>query len=1168
MFLIDLVMIESDKSKLVSSFLRKLSGELLPVLFFAVILFIFAGAFDFTDVLQTALNQYEKWELDEVITVGAACFFLMLAIYILKSRKAQIQQMELERSIQKSRQISGILNNLPEAIVVTDLNNIITYCNVQAGDILGFEDIQGRDWNQLFGNGQHDSPAESANGAKRGKTESYSFFRIIENRNREILLSISRTLIKDAKDEVIGFLYRIRDVSAQPLAENDITRIAERTSLGVTVFDNQRLVYANSSFGMMLGYDGNESNQWLNDDSIKIINEEERSILEANMRKISYTNTPGGRFKVKLLHRNGVGVMTEVSLEPCLWKGNPGVMGFFNDITEYENRIGQLLEEVKDIKELIAATPCATVRLFAPERMSKIYCFTYVSENLKELTGIDSSMIMEDSSVMFDRIKEEDRELLTEGLRESAEYLTPFDMDIRIKGRRGKTEWIRFIASPRLSDRNGVIWNGSLVNISRLKESELTLKENYERLNMLLECSEDIIELHDLEGRYLYCNSPRKLGLKSEDLLGKTPVDVFGNETGHRLLEQLQEAATSGKSIEIENQISREGELLWFSELIHPIVDGNEGVTGVARISRNITKPKRAEIAIEKERRKLISLFEAIPAYINLLSNDYTISYANYKFRELFGDPEDKLCYNILHGRSKPCEYCPTFEVFETEIPKLWEWTNEDGKTFIIHDIPFSDDERPQVLQLGIDITERKKVENRLRESETKFNEIASNIEDGFWLESIETGRSRRIVYCNPALEKLLGKKAEELYRSETAWLDVIHPEDRERVVADLEKSLELKRGNSFEHRIIQPDGCTRWLSTKLSFIENDAGEKYRMVVAVRDITDRKISAENISRERERAQTYFNSAKVILVALDSEGCISQINEEGCSVLGYTHEELLGSNWFDNYLVSHEREDIKNIFKNLMGGSLTGFERTEGFVVGKDKKHRLIAWHNTLLKDDRGRIIGTLCSGEDITEKREAEEALMRSEQRFRTLFEKSSDALFLLDYDGNIREVNNQACKSLGYSKEELLESQIEDVFAEELPMEAKKLVFQGESGNVEFTSRHRKRTGASFPVDVKIVFLEYVSDTVICLSARDISQRRRAEVEREKLIDELKDALEHVKTLRGIIPICSVCKKIRDDEGYWNQLEAYIKDHSEAQFTHGICPECARKHYPDFYNG
>ena len=81
---------------------------------------------------------------------------------------------------------------------------------------------------------------------------------------------------------------------------------------------------------------------------------------------------------------------------------------------------------------------------------------------------------------------------------------------------------------------------------------------------------------------------------------------------------------------------------------------------------------------------------------------------------------------------------------------------------------------------------------------------------------------------------------------------------------------------------------------------------------------------------------------------------------------------------------------------------------------------------------------------------------------------------------------------------------------------------------------------------------------------ARDITERKHAEEKREKLISKLHEALDNIKTLKGLLPICANCKNIRDDEGYWNQIEAYIRDRSDADFSHGICPDCAVILYSD----
>jgi PAS domain S-box-containing protein len=83
---------------------------------------------------------------------------------------------------------------------------------------------------------------------------------------------------------------------------------------------------------------------------------------------------------------------------------------------------------------------------------------------------------------------------------------------------------------------------------------------------------------------------------------------------------------------------------------------------------------------------------------------------------------------------------------------------------------------------------------------------------------------------------------------------------------------------------------------------------------------------------------------------------------------------------------------------------------------------------------------------------------------------------------------------------------------------------------------------------------------------SRDITDSKELENEREALITQLKEALEHVQTLKGLIPICSHCKKMRDDQGYWHEVEVYVRDHSSAEFSHGLCEECLARFYPEYF--
>jgi hypothetical protein len=106
------------------------------------------------------------------------------------------------------------------------------------------------------------------------------------------------------------------------------------------------------------------------------------------------------------------------------------------------------------------------------------------------------------------------------------------------------------------------------------------------------------------------------------------------------------------------------------------------------------------------------------------------------------------------------------------------------------------------------------------------------------------------------------------------------------------------------------------------------------------------------------------------------------------------------------------------------------------------------------------------------------------------------------------------------------------------------------------------RSNGTLFAISVMLLLAVFVS---VKKANRNITERMKIEAEREKLIQELQKALTEVKKLSGFLPICASCKKIRDDQGYWNQIEEYIRTHSEAEFSHGICPECSKRLYPNF---
>ena len=143
---------------------------------------------------------------------------------------------------------------------------------------------------------------------------------------------------------------------------------------------------------------------------------------------------------------------------------------------------------------------------------------------------------------------------------------------------------------------------------------------------------------------------------------------------------------------------------------------------------------------------------------------------------------------------------------------------------------------------------------------------------------------------------------------------------------------------------------------------------------------DREQIEQESRRQRNRAQEYLDIASVILVVLDAGGNIALLNRRGHEILEYEEGELVGKSWFDTCLPARERERVRFVFYHLMKGDIEPAEYAENLVCTRTGQERLIAWHNTALTDDGGRLVGTLSSGEDITARRRAEEALQRAHQ--------------------------------------------------------------------------------------------------------------------------------------------------------------------------------------------
>jgi|GEM_PF-6650429 len=213
--------------------------------------------------------------------------------------------------------------------------------------------------------------------------------------------------------------------------------------------------------------------------------------------------------------------------------------------------------------------------------------------------------------------------------------------------------------------------------------------------------------------------------------------------------------------------------------------------------------------------------------------------------------------------------------------------------------------------------------------------------------------------------------------------------------------------------------------------------------------------------------------------------------------------------------------------------------------------------------------------ENIVALEQAKNILQVSEKKLRDITSSLAEGIYVFDEKGHVSFMNPEAERILGWSIDDVKGKNIHDLIHHHkpdgtiFPVEECNMWQVIQSG-VLFNSREEmliRKDGTFFPASVIASPIKEDGNIISSVTAfRDITEIKKLEHEKENLISKLQASIDNVKLLSGIIPICMHCKGIRDDKGYWNQLEKFIAEHSEAEFSHGICPDCLKKHYPEQY--
>jgi PAS domain S-box-containing protein len=455
---------------------------------------------------------------------------------------------------------------------------------------------------------------------------------------------------------------------------------------------------------------------------------------------------------------------------------------------------------------------------------------------------------------------------------------------------------------------------------------------------------------------------------------------------------------------------------------------------------------------VKAEQKRLYDVLEMLPVYVILLSPDYRVPFANRFFRERFGASDGRRCYDYLFSRSEPCENCESYNVMKTGAPHRWEWTGPDNHDYDIFDFPFTDaDGSSNILEVGIDITKRKRAEEALwRLNETleervvertdelaKANAILSTICEHTPAPIYVTDRRSRLVMCNPAVLRTLGRSHPEVLGKSKA--ELLGPEVGGPVVANEQRVMETGITETFEEEI----GNRIYYSTKTP-LRNLQGDVTGAIAVGTEITELKRveaqkqklleqlqqSAEemevqneelqctteqlqeksnelvHLNRVLQESEEHFRSlienASDIIILLDTNGCITYASPSMKRIGGYDPEGLIGMNVID---LTHP-DDVPAVLEAMRTATGQSSARLTFEIRVRDSAGQWIFLDTTganLLREGSAR--GFIVNARDVTDRKRAEEERNRLIASLEEAHREANLYLDIMTHD--IRNANN-----------------------------------------------------------------------------------------------------------------------------------------------------------------
>ena len=614
--------------------------------------------------------------------------------------------------------------------------------------------------------------------------------------------------------------------------------------------------------------------------------------------------------------------------------------------------------------------------------------------------------------------------------------------------------------------------------------------------------SEAPVAYHEIDrsGRVVRVNRAEceMLGMQEADMVGR-PVWEFVSpeqwETSRAAVERKLHDGKLAASFERTYQ-GRDGveHVCEVSERL--IVNGAGEITGIRTAMLDLTHSKRAQQKIAFQAALLCHANDATVA----LDTDFKITYWNSAAERLFERPAEEALGKRYSEVVQSAISEPERQGMHGEIFQRGQWRGElvchkrSGDQIILElSASLFPDEKGNaagIVCIHHDVTSRRRTEAALQASENRFKLAQSVLAIGTWELDLESGRAA----CSDQMLHLFGIQEHREGFTKEEWIQFVHPDDRERILAEFQASLQSGVAVDRHYRTVWQDGSVRWLFTRSHVMLDANGRPGRVVGMSFDETEQ-------VRDKERLRFLSNAVEqspVSIVITDLDGNIEYANPKTTEVTGYAWEELKGKN--PRILKSGQtsEEEYRELWKTIRTGEWRG-------TFLNKKKNGDLFWEEATIRPIRGSSGAPthyLALKEDVTARKLAENALRRSETKFRTLYNSTSDAVMLLDHRGFF-DCNKAALTMFGCaSREEFslrhpgnMSPSAQPCGTDSLTLANQHIAMAIETGTNQFEWVHKRLdTGETFPAEVLLNAMELDGKRVLQAVVRDITRRKRAE--------------------------------------------------------------------------